>query len=831
MRLSTKEIVWREYQRELLAQFDELKRDSSIHLVAPPGSGKTLLGIELARLYCGKTLILVPSLALKQQWKKTLISLYEDASLAQSEMSERIDEPALITIETYQKFYQWEARADFDIDVLVLDEAHHLKRSWADAVLALKGQLPKLATISLTATPPFESDVADWRRYMEVSGNIDAEISIPSLIKEDVLAPHQDFVYLIPGTVADREAYLAHEEEQNRLFQLLLADDELCDFFIHCDFIQAPENLEPIYQSFDVYQSALILLWHRNYDLGEAHWQLLGVTKKQGEAIGIPPLTVTHLEVLANYVATEAPELAISQLVNQKRVAQEKWVNVFSEYAVNRLENALGKKEAIRQIIMREAKHLKEALSAVILVDYIKAEAIESEQDSFGLFPLFNYLMALMREERLQLAAICGDWLVLPKELYDEDFAHWDGKPYANHQDYLLMPIKGNRSQVLEVVTALVNRKKIQVLIGTVALLGEGWDCPGINCLILSNQGNGFVQTQQLRGRSLRRGEGKEAAAIWHLSIVLPEVASEKQIGLKKLSKRLDHIVGVTFEQDGVIENGPQRFEFPFEYTAQTVEVFNEKMLFWSSQKSDLKVQWQRALGKGRHLRQAVVTRYQEPVPKSVTGWKASQQTTGIPLVAKLALVAVPVSLLAVSPLATFGAAVVSGLLGGALTQKTKIQQQWANYQAEKAWQKQMKLWESGANSVYQTMVELKLIQSSAQVRVSGTAREISCTLEGGLKKEETAFNRAVEELFQGLAMPRYLICHKEECWPVPTLFGQNKASALVFMENWQTQFNQKVTLRYTRNQEGRRLLIQHKLKELTKGQTVEILRQDLWSN
>ncbi len=830
MNLSTKGIVWREYQKELLAQFDELKKDGSIHIVAPPGSGKTLLGIEFARLYGGQALILVPSLALKNQWGQTIVGLYEDKRLAQSEVSFTIDEPSLITIETYQKFYQWE-KTPLEVELLLLDEAHHLKRSWAEAVLSLKAQLPTLMTISLTATPPFDSEAADWARYLEVSGAIDGEISIPSLVKEDVLAPHQDFVYLIPGTTEMQASYVEHERSQEALFQLILEDDELRDYLINCQFIQAPlEALATIYESFAVYQSALIYLWHRNYDLGEAHWQLLGVSKKQGEAIGVPPVTTADLEVIANYVAKQAPELAISQLVNQKRLGQEHWVNLFAAFPLSPQQNPLGKKQGIRQIIMREVNQLQADLSAVILVDFIKAEGITGDSPSFGLFPLFNYLSELCYEEDLELAAICGDWLVVSKPLYEERFADLEGERYPNNQDYVLLPIKERRSHILEDVTALVNQKKIQVLIGTVALLGEGWDCPAVNCLILGNQGHGFVQTQQLRGRSLRKAAGKEASTIWHLGMVLVEVEAEKQVGLKRLSKRLAHIAGITFEQDGVIETGAERFEFPLDYQAQTIENYNEKMLFWSSQKAELSAQWQKALSKGSHLRQAVMTRY-EGKPKSLKKKRTFQKDARFSVVVTFALVALPVSFLAISPLAALGGAVVSSALGGALAQREKIQQRWSRFQAEREWQKTIKTWHLGAKSVYDTLVDLHLVTSSAKVKVVSTSQEISCTLEGGLKKEEALFNRGVEELLQELATPRYLLHDDQQCWPVPTIFGQNQQAAQVFMANWQKQFKQKVTLSYTKSQQGRRLLIQHKLKALTNDQTSEIIRKDLWSN
>ena len=43
--------TWRNYQKQVLDNFQEYQADGHVHLVAAPGSGKTTIGIELiARL-------------------------------------------------------------------------------------------------------------------------------------------------------------------------------------------------------------------------------------------------------------------------------------------------------------------------------------------------------------------------------------------------------------------------------------------------------------------------------------------------------------------------------------------------------------------------------------------------------------------------------------------------------------------------------------------------------------------------------------------------------------------------------------------------------------
>lgn len=60
--------VWRDYQQRILDQLEIFKKDQKIHIVAAPGSGKTTLGIEIIRLINQPTLILVPTITIRQQW-------------------------------------------------------------------------------------------------------------------------------------------------------------------------------------------------------------------------------------------------------------------------------------------------------------------------------------------------------------------------------------------------------------------------------------------------------------------------------------------------------------------------------------------------------------------------------------------------------------------------------------------------------------------------------------------------------------------------------------------------------------------------------------------
>ena len=59
--------TWRPSQAKLLEACAEV-RDEQWHVCAPPGSGKTLVGIELARRLGRRTLVLSPTTAIRDQW-------------------------------------------------------------------------------------------------------------------------------------------------------------------------------------------------------------------------------------------------------------------------------------------------------------------------------------------------------------------------------------------------------------------------------------------------------------------------------------------------------------------------------------------------------------------------------------------------------------------------------------------------------------------------------------------------------------------------------------------------------------------------------------------
>src|ERR687883_707415 len=61
---------FRRYQRLALEAFEQARGrgERSCYLVLPPGAGKTVLGLEMARRLGRRTLVLCPNTAVQAQW-------------------------------------------------------------------------------------------------------------------------------------------------------------------------------------------------------------------------------------------------------------------------------------------------------------------------------------------------------------------------------------------------------------------------------------------------------------------------------------------------------------------------------------------------------------------------------------------------------------------------------------------------------------------------------------------------------------------------------------------------------------------------------------------
>ena len=91
---------WRDYQQKILDNLAYHLSDNKIHVVAAPGAGKTTLGIEVIARINKPTIILTPTITIRNQWKQRIVDAFIDGD-GTDIISTDIRNPKFITIITY----------------------------------------------------------------------------------------------------------------------------------------------------------------------------------------------------------------------------------------------------------------------------------------------------------------------------------------------------------------------------------------------------------------------------------------------------------------------------------------------------------------------------------------------------------------------------------------------------------------------------------------------------------------------------------------------------------------------------------------------------------
>ena len=279
---------FRDYQRRVLENADQYLKDGKINIVAAPGSGKTVLGLELIRRLGSPCIILSPTTAIRQQWGERFKDLFlENKDDFDALFSSDLHNVKLLNSVTYQALYTamekvpsdgdddadcsdieiFKIMKAFGIKTVCLDEAHHLKNEWQKALEKFISALDKdVKIVSLTATPPYDSERAEWSRYMNVSGEIGEEIFVPELVGQNTLCPHQDYIYFSYPTEAEtasfreyKERAAAAVEEQGKL--------ELFDNISQA--LNAEKDYEKLFSSVKQYVALATLLHYYGFEINK----------------------------------------------------------------------------------------------------------------------------------------------------------------------------------------------------------------------------------------------------------------------------------------------------------------------------------------------------------------------------------------------------------------------------------------------------------------------------------------------------------------------------------------------------------------------------------
>jgi superfamily II DNA or RNA helicase len=553
--------LWPHQQRALAAfDRDRAAGDSSTYLVIPPGGGKTLIGLEAARRLARPTLVLCPNTAIQAQWIAQWDSAFTPAGVMTATASR--DLPTPLTVLTYQAVCTVDSGSRVDerrlpderlLEILhpngqallsrlsargpltlVLDECHHLLEMWGRLLSVILGRLTDPHVIGLTATPPHMMSADQKALHRELFGEIDLEVSAPALVRDGRLAPYQELAYFTTPTPAEAD-YIHGEAVRFAELRAGLLDPQFAATsfldWLQRRVVDRREDGSGAQVSWERFQRDEPALADAALRLHSDGMLPLPDGARLHEQHRQPPSAEDWVALIGDYCrrcllasgdprderAYQAVRAALPSIGYRLTRAGPR----AGESPVDRvLARSESKARAAVEILRAEAAELGDGLRALVLTDFAEAAGtvpaalsnVMDEGTGGALLALHTFLEdeataaldpVLMTGQRvacgpdtaarlagaLNAAAGLG---AVASPAADGKLTDFDGGPGWEPRRYVPL------------VTRFFAEGGTRCLVGTRALLGEGWDAPGVNVVIDLTAATTPTSVVQARGRALR---------------------------------------------------------------------------------------------------------------------------------------------------------------------------------------------------------------------------------------------------------------------------------------------------------------------------------------
>jgi len=867
--------VWRDYQQRVLDEFDLYCADARLHIVAAPGSGKTVLGLELMRRFGRPAIVLSPTRTIRDQWPARLVPHYLAEPPLPGEISFDLAAPAAMTSVTYQALHAlWagnglpavlEALGSAPVS-LILDEAHHLRREWWNALQALVEALPEAQVVALTATPPYDAPYAEWARYDAMCGPIDLEIGIPELVRNGDLCPHQDHIHFsLPGV--DAMALLERRRRGISEIAAALRDEAFLTLVLEHPWLRAPvQHAEEILEAPEMLSAMLVHLAACGVRPPRAPLTLLGITHSQ-----VPTPSPFWFEVLLNGMLFRFPQLfpievahkrALSAALHEYGLIEGGRVRLSESRSLfQAMAGSLAKLDSIVEIARAEAASLGSRLRLVVLTDHVRAGELSRIAEpnyrpaKLGVLPAFEVL------RRAEIAGqaigvLTGSLVLVPRaaEAQLRAIARAMALPepacvaVAGCPDHLRVD---GGARIVELVTALFSAGGITVLVGTQALLGEGWDAPAVNSLVLASNSAAFMLSNQMRGRAIRidSNQPDKVANIWHLATVegafngrglrarfdwgALDEGDEVRSDLALLARRFAAFEGISNGGALQIESGIARLGFA---DGGAIAELNARTLAIARERSGIAEVWRASLGSApprAHVRETASPSY---TPRKLA-WRDTLRGLMVGA-ASSGVFAAAHELTKVDGWETSGA-IVMGLAGaaGLAALPSTVKALWLGFRngslEGSLEQVGAVVLSSFAFAGIVSAFELDGAQLEVRRRLSG---QCDLVLHGASRATERKLMEAIAELLGPVRNPRYLLVRRSwlglrqraDYHAVPAAIGQRKEWAEHFHHEWRKRVGSS-QLVLTRNPKGRLILLRARARSFAAGFQRQVDRQSAW--
>ena len=422
-----------------------------------------------------------------------------------------------------------------------------------------------------------------------------------------------------------------------------------------------------------------------------------------------------------------------------------------------------------------------------------------------------------------RLGVLCGTIVIIPAnakeallQILGDKKVTFAAVGQLSELDYVQVKVQGDGHILTSAVTEIFKQGYIQIIIGTKSLLGEGWDSPCINSLILASFVGSFMLSNQMRGRAIRvmKENPEKTSNIWHLVCIKPTELRKKEAkegnGSEELSedfilleRRMEHFLGLHYTED-TIESGLQRLSvIQPPYRKANIERINKEMLLESKKREQLKERWNHALAiydkmeivdeseiPDKMLTVAVLYEAFWDLFLSVVFLLASYFAAGLSGVNEMLSVA---TLLALFGIVWLSLAFPKLFMAFSPYRRLKT----VGRGILKALKEQNLLEEEGC----------KVVVEDVTPTVHGVY------LRGGSGRDKALFAQCVAEFFGVIDNQRYLLIRKflrggkTAYYAVPETFGKKKETAEAFAKCMK-RYIRHYDLVYTRSEQGRKLLL-----------------------
>ncbi|MEN5310289.1 DEAD/DEAH box helicase family protein [Chryseobacterium cucumeris] len=866
---------WRTYQKKILDNMDDYLHDNHLHISAPPGSGKTILGLEIMLRLGEPTLIVAPTLAIKNQWIQRFCELFLDTETIPEWISSDIKKPGILTVTTYQGIHSASGVDEQDEDLikktskisvaeivkrleklkvgtLILDEAHHLKNAWWRSLMELKNKISP-TVVALTATPPFDVSGSEWQKYIQLNGPIDVEISVPELMIEGDLCPHQDLVYFTSPSKEEEKKIEYYHHQAATFFQEVQNDDTLFEALEqHPVYLNPALHLEWIYENISSYTSGLVYLHFRGKEISDIHFNIIG-----DEQNYVPEFDFFWMEELLdfylllddiNFKKYEDHRTDLGNRLRRLGFLEQRTISFYNSKNVNQILNSsIGKLQGIKEIADFEFSVLKEDLRMVILTDFIKKEYLNNSTenilnlDKIGAIPIFEKLRRENSQNK-KIGILTGSLVLIPssaKDMFDQlcvkkSISGVSFSALLYDQSYLIINLTDQiKHDVVHIVTEIFQCGGIQVLIGTKSLLGEGWDAPKMNSLVLASFVSSFVLSNQMRGRVIRTDKDNvnKTGNIWHL-VCFDSCDIDGGQDFNNIKKRFKTFVGISYKDEVTIENNIERLNIKTIECKEELPEINQIFFAWAKDRTALAQRWKTALDKGSVLVEEIevpsvnmtgMGKMRMDYLGKMSGSFAKIMVSSLLLFCQDLLMGLLRNIDEIKSIRSFSLLVslfgIAGIVvyGGKLYRSTKQYLRCKNVGRQLSSLAEIILYGLIHEKVIRTSIEKLRIVSS-----SDRNKNAFCYLDGGSQYENAQFIQTLQELVSQIDNPRYLLkqkrgllfLEKDIYYPIPEIFAKNKKNAELFKKLWDKMIG-KSEIVFTRTIEGRKILLKLRFQAL----------------